>query len=115
MFLLFSSRHNTTPKVFCLTFGVHIIREVLFYFFPLPTGEGLGERLLLVRILFVSLKFRGQCRHDGLVTLVHCMFYILRSLSYWGDGLMDGEVERMPVGEVPVARAGHHVDASVDS
>ena len=69
---------------------------------------------LLVGILYISLVLLVQVGHDGLVCLVHRLALILQPFAFGIDGGMDGELERMPVDEAPVAHTGQHVERAVD-
>src|SRR3712207_9153379 len=48
------------------------------------------------------------------ICLGHHLPFHLRSLALWRDGLMDGEAERMPDGEMPVLGTGHYVERAID-
>ena len=68
--------------------------------------------LSLVRVFYKSLVFWVECRHHGIVCLAHGGLYILRSLTYWIDGLVNGQRERMPVDEVEALHAGQDIETN---
>ena len=41
-------RHNKTPKVFCLTFGVHVISDLVAFFFCYTKSEMRNSAVMVV-------------------------------------------------------------------
>ena len=57
---------------------------------------------------------RGQSRHHAVIRLTHDGVDVFRPLPYRIDGLVDGEAQRMPRDEMPVAHTRQNVERAVN-
>ena len=68
----------------------------------------------LVGVFYVSLVFIFQCRHHRVIALMHHCLYVLRTLTYWVNRLVDCKFQWLPCNEMPVLGAWHHVKRTID-
>lgn len=69
---------------------------------------------LLVWILYVALIFGRETSHNRVVSFIHGCLFKFCAFSFREDRLVNGQTEWVPVREMPVFSARHHVEGAID-
>ena len=72
------------------------------------------SQILLIGIFDEALVLGFKGRHDAVVGLIHGSLDVLWALTNGIDGLVDGQGQGMPMGEVPVLHARHDIERAID-
>ena len=84
-----------------------------FFFYACKSNVG-KVVALLVRVLYISLIFLVESRHDGIITFRHAAIDVFRPLSFGIDGLVDGKAYGVPCYPFAVPCSWHDVERAVN-
>ena len=89
----------------------NIAEGFFFYAYKSNVGKVVA---LLVRVLYISLIFLVESRHDGVITFRHAAIDVFRTLSFGIDGLVDGKAYGVPCYPFAVSCPRHDIERAVN-